>query len=99
MLVRTPALGRGSGPDARRAAGVLMRGHGGVVVGPSLPQAVFRSVYTEVNARLESEALRLGQGQVVFLNEDEARQAAETNSAQVGRPWELWRAKALVGSR
>jgi ribulose-5-phosphate 4-epimerase/fuculose-1-phosphate aldolase len=76
-----------------------MRGHGNVVVGQSVRKAVFRAVYTEVNARLESEALRLGQGQVVFLNEDEAGQAAETNSAQVGRPWELWRAKALAGSR
>jgi hypothetical protein len=77
----------------------LPPGHGDVVVGRSVREAVFRAIYTEVNARLESEALRLGQGQVMFLNEEEARQAAETNSAQVGRPWELWKAKALTGSR
>ncbi len=76
----------------------LLRGHGNVVVGQSVKEAVFRAIYTEVNARLESEALRLGQGQVVFLNEEEAKAAAETNSAQIGRPWELWKAKALAES-
>jgi ribulose-5-phosphate 4-epimerase/fuculose-1-phosphate aldolase len=96
MLIRNAALGAalaktlGSGPVA------LLRGHGDVVVGRSVREAVFRAIYTEVNARLESEALRLGQGQVVFLNEEEAKAAAETNSAQIGRPWELWKAKALA---
>jgi ribulose-5-phosphate 4-epimerase/fuculose-1-phosphate aldolase len=99
MLVRSPELGAalaktlGSGPVA------LMRGHGDVVVGQSVRQAVFRAIYTEVNARLQSEALRLGQGQVVFLNDEEARRAAQTNSGQVGRPWELWKAQALARSR
>jgi hypothetical protein len=41
----------------------------------------------------------LGGGAAVFLNEDEARAAAETNAAQIGRPWELWKAKALVRGR
>jgi len=99
MLVRNPELGAALARTLGRAPVGLMRGHGDVVVGRSVREAVFRAVYTEVNARLQSEALRLGQGQVVFLNEEEARRAAETNSAQVGRPWELWRAKALAGDR
>ena len=99
MLVRNPELGAALAKTLGTAPVALMRGHGDVVVGQSVREAVFRAIYTEVNARLESEALRLGQGQVMFLNEEEARQAAETNSAQVGRPWELWKAKALTGSR
>jgi ribulose-5-phosphate 4-epimerase/fuculose-1-phosphate aldolase len=97
MLIRSPALGAalartlGTGPVA------LLRGHGDVVVGRSVREAVFRAVYTEVNARLATEALRLGNGQVVFLNEAEARAASETNASQIGRPWELWKAKALGG--
>ena len=39
-----------------------MRGHGAVVVGTSLPQVVFRSVYTEVNARLQGQAMALAGG-------------------------------------
>jgi len=99
MLVRNPELGAALANTLGAAPVALMRGHGDVVVGQSVKEAVFRAIYTEVNARLESEALRLGQGQVVFLNEEEARQATETNSAQVGRPWDLWKAKALAGSR
>ena len=96
MLIRNPALGAALAKLLGAAPVALMRGHGNVVVGRSIREAVFRAVYTEVNARLQSEALRLGQGQVVFLNEDEAHAAAETNSGQIGRPWELWKAKALA---
>ena len=99
MLVRNPELGAALARTLGGATVALMRGHGDVVVGRSVREAVFRAVYTEVNARLQSEALRLAPGQVVFLNEEEARRAAETNSAQVGRPWELWKAKALGGDR
>ena len=99
MLVRNPELGAALAKTLGSAPVALMRGHGDVVVGQSVREAVFRAIYTEVNARLESEALRLGQGQVMFLNEEEARRAAETNSAQIGRPWELWKAKALAGGR
>ena len=96
MLIRNAALGAALARTLGSAPVALMRGHGDVVVGRSVQEAVFRAIYTEVNARLESEALRLGQGQVVFLNEEEAKAAAETNSAQIGRPWELWKAKALA---
>jgi HCOMODA/2-hydroxy-3-carboxy-muconic semialdehyde decarboxylase len=73
---------------------VLMRGHGATIVGASLPQVVFRAVYTETNARLEAEALRLGP--VTFLNEQEAANAAAVIDGQIGRAWELWK-KALEG--
>ena len=99
MLIRNPALGAALAATLGAAPVALMRGHGDVVVGRSVREAVFRAVYTEVNARLASEALRLGGGEAVFLNEDEARMAAETNAAQIGRPWELWKAKALGNAR
>ena len=52
---------------------------------------VFRAVYTEINARLEGEALRIGQGQVTFLNDQEALKATEINNQVMGRAWELWK--------
>ena len=95
MLIRTPDLGAALAQKIGTAAVVLMRGHGDVVVGRSVRQVVFRAVYTEVNAKLQSEALRLGGGEVEFLNQQEAANATATNDAVLSRPWELWKRQAL----
>jgi HCOMODA/2-hydroxy-3-carboxy-muconic semialdehyde decarboxylase len=95
MLIRTPQLGAALAKTLGNAPVALLRGHGNVVVGGSVKEVVFRAVYTEVNARLEADALRLGQGQVVFLNEEEAKNSMATNQGQLTRPWDLWKAKAL----
>ncbi len=42
-------------------------------------------------------ALQLGNGTVNFLNDQEASKASETNAALVGRPWDLWKQKAMPG--
>ena len=99
MLIRTPELGAALGRKVGKSAVVLMRGHGDVVVAPSLQEAVFRAVYTEVNARLEAEALQLGQGHVVFLSDEEAAKATATNAGVLSRAWDLWKAKALPAAR
>lgn len=96
MLIRTPELGAALARFLDRAPVALMRGHGDVVVAASLREVVFRAIYTEVNARLEAEALRLGQGRVAFLNDEEAAGATATNAGVVGRAWELWKAQALA---
>jgi len=97
MLIRDPELGAALARRLGKSAVVLMRGHGDVVVGESVKQVVFRAIYTEVNAKLEAEALRLGQGRVNFLNDQEAAKATETNNAVLGRAWELWKQRALAG--
>jgi HCOMODA/2-hydroxy-3-carboxy-muconic semialdehyde decarboxylase len=94
MLVRSPALGAALAQKLGNAQVLLMRGHGDVVVGGSVREAVFRAVYTEVNARLEAEALRLGP--VTFLNDREAAASMATNAGVMGRAWELWKAKAMA---
>lgn len=94
MLVRNPALGRALAQTLGDRAAALMRGHGAVVVGASLPLAVFRSVYTEMNARLQAQAMALG-GNVIYLDPEEARLAEVSVGGTVGRPWELWKRKAL----
>jgi ribulose-5-phosphate 4-epimerase/fuculose-1-phosphate aldolase len=99
MLIRTPALGAALAQTLGKAAVALLRGHGDVVVGASVREVVFRAIYTEINARLETEALRLGNGNVVFLNAEEAANSTATNAGVVGRAWELWKAKALAGTR
>ena len=94
MLVRTPALGRALARVLGAHPVVLMRGHGAVIVGPDLPHAVFRSVYTEVNARLQAQAMTLGK-RITYLDAGEARRAESSLDATIKRPWELWRRKAL----
>jgi ribulose-5-phosphate 4-epimerase/fuculose-1-phosphate aldolase len=94
MLVRTPALGRALAQTLGDRPVALMRGHGAVVVGDSLPRVVFRSVYTEVNARLQAQAMALG-GPVTYLDDEEARRADTSVGGTVPRPWELWKKKAL----
>ena len=95
MLVRNAALGQalartlGAGPVA------LMRGHGAVVVGGNLPEVVFRSVYTEMNARLQAQAMALG-GPVTYLDTEEAKKAQASVGGTIPRPWELWKRKALA---
>jgi ribulose-5-phosphate 4-epimerase/fuculose-1-phosphate aldolase len=99
MLIRTPALGAALARRLGSAAVALMRGHGDVVVAPSLKLAVYRAVYTEINARLAAEALRLGEGRVTFLNDAEGAAAAATNSGQVDRAWDLWKQEAMGGTQ
>ncbi len=70
----------------------LMRGHGSTVVAPTLKEAVFRAVYTEVNARLQSEALRLGTPD--YLTAGEARTSAANIASQINRAWDFWRMRA-----
>ena len=99
MLIRNPTLGAALARSLGDSAVGLLRGHGNVVVGGSVREVVFRAVYTEINARLAAEALRLGDGDAVFLNAAEAAAATATNQAQIGRAWELWKARALPATR
>jgi ribulose-5-phosphate 4-epimerase/fuculose-1-phosphate aldolase len=96
LLVETPALGKALARSlGRTAAVVLMRGHGDSVVGPTLRDAVFRAYYTEVNARLQLQAITIG-GPINFLTKQEAITSSEAMLRAAVRPWALWRAKALA---
>ena len=88
MLVSTGKLGAALAAVLGSRSAVLMRGHGSTVVGASLEQAVYRAVYAEVNAKLQIQAMSLGE--VTYLNEREAARAAAINDTQLARVWELW---------
>lgn len=92
MLVRTRALGAALARTLGSHAVALMRGHGVVTVAGALPLAVFRGVYTEVNARLQAQAMGLG-GAVTYLSPEEAKRAEASVAGTVVRPWELWKRK------
>ncbi len=88
MLISNGPLGVALAAALGVRSAVLMRGHGSTVVGNSLEQAVYRAIYTEVNARLQAQAVQLGE--ITFLNAREAAKAALMNDSQLPRAWELW---------
>ncbi len=70
----------------------LMRAHGSVACGPSLQTAVFRAVYTEVNARVQHWTAALAGGKpMAALSQEEGTLADGPNKGASLRAWELWR--------
>ena len=97
MLISNRELGKALAQVLGDKPVALMRGHGNVVVAASLPMAVFRAVYTEVNARLQLQAIALG-GPVTYLSPEEGAKADMINEQVVSRPWELWK-RRVSGKR
>jgi HCOMODA/2-hydroxy-3-carboxy-muconic semialdehyde decarboxylase len=93
LLVSNQALGESLAQVLGSSNVALMRGHGSVTVGNEIKQAVFRAIYTESNARLQSEASRLGE--INFLTEAEAKATSDMNDMHLSRPWEMWKRNAL----
>jgi HCOMODA/2-hydroxy-3-carboxy-muconic semialdehyde decarboxylase len=90
MLVRDPARGKSLAQALGDKSVVLMRGHGDVTVGPTVKMAVFRAYYTDVNARLQSQAIALG-GDINYLTPAEGAKADEVNFVVLDRIWNLWK--------
>ena len=72
----------------------LMRGHGDVVVGSSIKQATVFAAYTDVNARLQAQALQLDRN-IVAMDEPELFEPWEFD---INRPWENFRQKLISES-
>lgn len=94
MLVRDSAIGKSLAQALGDKSVVLMRGHGDVTVAPSVKMAVFRAYYTDVNAKLQSQAIALG-GEVNYLTPGEGEKADKTNFAVLDRIWNLWKMRIL----
>lgn len=88
MLVTDMGRGQDLAAALGNSAVVLMRGHGATVVGGSLKEAVFRSVYTMINAQLQPTAMQLGEP--AYLEPEEATLTDELHQHVVNRPWEYW---------
>jgi ribulose-5-phosphate 4-epimerase/fuculose-1-phosphate aldolase len=98
MLVRDPARGKSLAERLGDKSVVLMRGHGDVAVGPSVKMAVFRAYYTDVNARLQSQAIALG-GDINYLTPGEGAKADTINFIVLDRIWNLWKMRVAASLR
>ncbi len=90
LLIRDRPLGKALAETLGGCSCVLMRGHGMTVVGDGVPEAVFRAIYTEMNARLQLQASQL-EGPIEFLSDEEGRRSTAANRGTLERPWELWK--------
>lgn len=94
LLIRHREAGAALAATLGSGRVVLMRGHGCTLVAPNLRLAVYRSIYTELNAKLLQQALALGT--VTCLSAEEGEATVESIEGQVDRPWSLWRARARL---
>jgi len=95
MLVSDSAKGRALAQTLGDKTCVLMRGHGVAVVGGTIPIATGRSIYLEMNARIQAQAMSMS-GNVTYLDPREAQKVMEAGENRgYERAWELWKSKAM----
>jgi HCOMODA/2-hydroxy-3-carboxy-muconic semialdehyde decarboxylase len=99
LLVKTPQLGKALAKSLGPKPAALMRGHGAVVVGENLPRAVGRSVYLELSARMQMQAMLLAgeKGNITYM--DDAEVKASVPVQNYNRAWPVWREKALARAK
>ena len=93
LLVRNNAQGAALAEALGKSGVVLMRGHGYCAVAETVPVAVFRAYYTQVNAEVQQRAIAVGGNAVTYLTEEEAALSEKSNESVIARPWALWKAK------
>jgi HCOMODA/2-hydroxy-3-carboxy-muconic semialdehyde decarboxylase len=81
MLVTNAKRGKALADSLGDNSVALMRGHGDVVVGSDLRLAVARAVYTEVNARIQMQAVMLAAGGRIEYMAAEECALREANTA------------------
>ncbi len=98
LIVKTPYLGQSLAKVLDRKPAALMRGHGSVVVGDGIMMVVVRSVYLELSAKLQMQAMLIAgpNGKVVYLDDKEVATigARQASAGTWARTWDLWCAKA-----
>ncbi len=81
----------------------LIRGHGAVIVGTTVPDAVSNAIFLDVNARVQSQAIALGGGKLSYLTQADvgAPTANQQPATQPGAPgyyprsWGIWKQNAM----
>jgi ribulose-5-phosphate 4-epimerase/fuculose-1-phosphate aldolase len=98
MLISTPEEGERLARVMGKSKALLMRGHGCVVVGESIPAMVMAAIHLRDNATIQLWALQLGQPK--YLSHEEGREACKVTESDIclERAWTYWvgRAKKAV---
>ena len=94
MLIRNPTLGHNLAEALGDHPAALMRGHGAVITGPSLPRVVGRTIFLTLNASLQAQAMSMG-GPITYMDPEEARKIEEREGHGLARTWEGWKQKVM----
>jgi len=89
LLVRDAKLGKALAASLGSKSAVLMRHHGAVVVATSIPNVVGRSVYLDLNARVQIQTMSLS-GKFTFVDPAEAK-LRMSDPNEYARAWDLWK--------
>jgi len=95
--VQSADLGRKLAEAMGRGGAVLMRGHGVVVVAPSLMALVQRAINLDTNAQLVARLLSMGDKEPMYIRPNPAGGAADPQGGAGGdnsREWEAYRRRA-----
>lgn len=94
LLVRDMDQGRDLAATLAGNNSVLMRGHGASVCAPSIAEAVLTALYLQVNARMQMDALRLGEPR--YLSQGELAATSQENQppAASERAWQYLKTRA-----
>lgn len=96
MLVRSMEMGRSLVATLGNATCLLMRGHGAVVVGATVKEAVLSSIYLELNARILAQTLALGEPTPLSPAEIELSRATQFSALGADRAWEYFCRRAGI---
>src|SRR5688572_30513122 len=96
LLVRDPKLGAALAKTLGKSPATLMRGHGSAVTGENLQRSVGRSIYLEMSARMQMQAMMLS-SKITFFDAAEVKASAPVQDYK--RAWPLWREKALAQAK
>ncbi len=87
LLIRDAARGKALARTLGNKPAALMRGHGAVVVGASIPLVVGRCIYLDLNAKVQAQAMALSRN-ITYLTPEEGKLSVADDYR---RAWELWR--------
>jgi len=96
MLVRNMEMSRELAQVLGDNTCLLIRGHGAVVAGATIKQAVMTAVYLQVNAELVSQALAMGEPEYLSPREIEQSSATQFSPLGLDRAWEYYCIRAGV---
>jgi ribulose-5-phosphate 4-epimerase/fuculose-1-phosphate aldolase len=97
LLVTCNEMGDSLARAVGKGTAALMRGHGSVIAGKSMPDVVFTTYYLRLNAEVLIKAMSIGRG-VTYLSSGEVDKSGELHRQPLsqGRAWEEWCMQAGV---
>jgi ribulose-5-phosphate 4-epimerase/fuculose-1-phosphate aldolase len=90
LMVNTNAIGAALAKRLGSDSAILLRSHGNVVVGESLPWAIFIAVYMQQNAKTQMEAHMIGKNPI-YLDKSEIELGRKEQFPE--RAWENFKAR------